>query len=110
MPDAKMEGLGKPKKGNALYAAQWTIKNTGTAPYVDSPSNGSVVIDSSGQQFDTTYRESNCGPSFNGRVNLLPGKLAKGCMTYEIVEGSKITSVQFGMSSGFGEIGEWNIE
>lgn len=110
VPVAKAtDGFSKPQQGNAFYAAQWIIKNTGTAPYEDSPSNGSKVIDSTGQQFDTTFADTNCGPSFGGSVKLLPGKVAKGCLTYEIAKTSKITSAQFSTASGFGETGEWNI-
>ncbi|MEU4347018.1 DUF4352 domain-containing protein [Streptomyces sp. NPDC023838] len=99
-PDASMR----------FVAVQFRLKNTGTAVYNDSPSNGAKVVDTQGQQFDATYGDTNAGPAFPGSVTIAPGDTGLGFITFEVSVASKIAKVQFAMNSGFsGNTGQWTV-
>lgn len=99
-----------PGAGMRFLAVQFRLKNTGTAVYKDSPSNGATVVDTQGQQFDTAYEDTSAGPGFPGSVTIAPGDTGLGFITFEVPTSSKITKVQFAMNSGFsGNAGQWNV-
>lgn len=99
-----------PDKGKRYYAAQFIIKNVGTAPYDDSPTNGAVAVDSEGQQFESTFISDLAGGApFPGSVKIKTGDKAKGYIVYEVPKKAKIVALQFGQDSGFGDTGEWKL-
>ncbi|MET7716179.1 DUF4352 domain-containing protein [Streptomyces sp. NPDC005407] len=86
------------------------MKNTGTAVYSDSPSVGARLVDTQGQQFDSTYDDSAAGAGIPGSITIAPGDVGLGFITFEVPTDSKITKVQFAMTSGFpGNTGQWNV-
>lgn len=99
----------KSAAGKRFVAVQFVIENVGQYAYEDSPSNGSKVIDAEDQQFPATFQESNAGPALPSGAKLAPGKSLKGFLTYEVPTSAKLTGVQFGVDSGFGETGEWRL-
>ncbi|MDX2294365.1 MULTISPECIES: DUF4352 domain-containing protein [Streptomyces] len=107
--DAKNQ-YASPDAGMRFVAVQFRLKNTGTAVYKDSPSNGAKVVDTQGQQFDATYEDTNAGPGFPGSITIAPGDTGLGFITFEVPTSSKIAKVQFAMNSGFsGNAGQWNV-
>jgi hypothetical protein len=99
-----------PDAGKRFVAVQFRLKNTGTAVYSDSPSNGARLVDTQGQQFDTTYEDTAAGPGFPGSVTVAPGDTALGFITFEVPADSTIAKVQFAMNSGFAPTtGQWNV-
>ena len=99
-----------PSAGNRFVAVQFKLKNTGTAVYKDSPSNGATVIDKDGQRFSESFNDSTAGPSFPASVTISPGKTALGFITFEVPRASRIVGVQFAMDSGFSDdVGEWQV-
>lgn len=98
-----------PEAGKRFVAVQFKIANTGKVSYDDAPSNVAKVIDSEGQQFDSTIADTTAGPSLPASVKLAPGGTAKGYITCEVPKNAKITGVQFSMDSGFGRTGEWKV-
>ena len=99
-----------PSAGKRFVAVQSRLKNTGTAAYKDSPSNGATVIDKDGQRFSESFNDSTAGPSFPASVTISPGKTALGFITFEVPRASRIVGVQFAMDSGFSDdVGEWQI-
>ncbi|MFJ2829048.1 DUF4352 domain-containing protein [Streptomyces sp. NPDC087263] len=99
-----------PEAGTRFVAVQFRLKNTGTAVYDDSPSNGAKVVDTQGQQFDATIEDTTAGPSFPGSVTVASGDTGLGFITFEVPTASKIAKVQFALNSGFsGNTGQWNV-
>ncbi|PNG21753.1 hypothetical protein C1J00_12990 [Streptomyces cahuitamycinicus] len=99
-----------PDAGKRFVAVQFRLKNTGTAAYSDSPSNGARLVDAQGQSFDPTYEDTAAGPGFPGSVTAAPGDSVLGFITFEVPVGSRIAKVQFTMSSGFaGDTGQWEV-
>ncbi|MGW3287272.1 DUF4352 domain-containing protein [Streptomyces sp. NPDC001002] len=99
-----------PSAGQHYVSVQFRLKNTGTAVYKDSPSNGATVIDKAGQRFTSTVANTTAGPEFPGSVTIRPGKSALGFITFEVADGSRVVSVQFAMNSGFSDdVGEWTV-
>jgi hypothetical protein len=100
----------KPQDGMRYAAVQFKIVNTGTVPYEDSPSNGARLIDTDGQQFQSTIvSKLKAGAVFPGSVKLAKGGTALGYVVFEVPKAAKITGVQFGMDSGFAETAEWVV-
>lgn len=99
-----------PEAGTRFVAVQFRLKNTGTAVYNDSPSNGAKIVDTQGQQFSPSYNDTGAGPSFPGRVTVAPGDTGLGFLTFEVPKTSKIAKVQFAMNSGFSpNTGQWTV-
>jgi hypothetical protein len=110
-PTKSTDGFSKAASGMRYVAVQFQIKNTGTIPYEDSPSNGAKVADADGQQFDSTIVSSvKAGPILPASVKLTPGGKALGYVVFEVPTKSKVKAVQFGMDSGFGSSGEWVVK
>jgi hypothetical protein len=99
-----------PSPGDRFVSVQFKLKNTGTAVYNDSPSNGATVIDKDGQRFSASLNNSTAGPSFPGSITIRPGKTALGFITFEVPKASRVATVQFAMDSGFSDdVGEWQV-
>ncbi|MDA5281630.1 DUF4352 domain-containing protein [Streptomyces sp. Isolate_45] len=99
-----------PDAGSRLVAVQFRLKNTGTAVYQDSPSNGAKVVDEQGQQFGSAYQDTTAGPGFPGSITVAPGDTGLGFITFEVPKASRVTMVQFAMNSGFSpNTGQWRV-
>lgn len=100
-----------PSAGTRWFAAQFTIAPAADSNgYDDAPSNGAKAIDDQGQQYDAEIGDPiTAGPAFGGDVKVLAGKTAKGWLVFEVPKTATITSVQFGLSSGFSATGEWIV-
>ncbi|MDF9816945.1 DUF4352 domain-containing protein [Streptomyces sp. SPB162] len=100
-----------PDQGNRFVAVQFRLRNTGTAVYADSPSNGAQVVDTLGQAFNATIADTNAGPGFPGSVRLTPGSTALGFVTFEVPKASAIAHVHFTLNSGFAaDTGQWTVQ
>ncbi|GAA2880944.1 hypothetical protein GCM10010517_43740 [Streptosporangium fragile] len=98
----------KPRDGNRFYAVELTLANTGQAVYSDSPSNGAFLIDSEGQQYQTTFGDVQEGVVFSGSVTMSAGDKRKGLLIFEVPKSTKISKLQFALNSGFADQkGEW---
>jgi hypothetical protein len=100
-----------PQSGNRFAAVQFRLHNVGTASYDDSPSNGAKVGDAEAQQFNSTIiaQKISAGPLLPASVKLAPNGTAVGWVVFEVPKASKLTMVQFGLESGFGQTGEWKV-
>jgi hypothetical protein len=99
-----------PGAGNRLVAVQFRLRNTGTAPYDDSPANGAKVLDAQGHQFESSFLDTKAGPSLPSQTRVAPGGTALGYITFEVPKTAKITGVQFGLNSGLADqTGEWTL-
>jgi len=96
--------------GDRLYAVQFRLRDTGSAAYSDSPSNGAAVVDSAGQSYQSALdNAAGCVP-FPGSENIAPGASGLGCIVFEVPQSAKITEVQFTLDSGFAsQTGQWNV-
>lgn len=96
--------------GDRLYAVQFRLRDSGSAAYSDSPSNGAAVVDSAGQSYQSGFETVAGCQSFPGSENIASGASGLGCIVFEVPESAKITEVQFTLDSGFGpQTGQWNV-
>jgi hypothetical protein len=99
-----------PGAGKRFVGVQFQLVNTGTTAYRDSPSNGTGIGDTQGQQFQATIADITAGPSMSSDLHLKPGARALGWIVYEVPKASKAATVQFTMDSGFADqTGEWKL-
>ncbi|MFG3205261.1 DUF4352 domain-containing protein [Streptomyces sp. NPDC048192] len=109
-PGKPADEFSAPGAGKRFVGVQFRLKNTGTATYSDSPSNGAQVADSQGQQFEATIADISAGPSMSAGVRLKPGGTALGWIVFEVPKSSKLTTVHFTMDSGFADQpAEWQL-
>ncbi len=110
-PATAKESFSSPKAGSRLVAVQFRLRNTGTAVYEDSPSNGARLIDSEGQQFTASAAtDTTAGPGFPGSVTVTPGDTALGYLTFVIPTASRVAKIQFTLDSGFASsTGQWTV-
>ncbi len=108
---AERPGIFGPEKGQRWVAVRVRLKNISSSTYDDSPDNGARVIDTKGQQFDTTITTGiTAGALFPGNVKIRPGSAAVGFMVFEVPKTAKLVTLQFGLDSGFADdFGEWEI-
>jgi hypothetical protein len=100
-----------PSRGQRYFGVEFRLVNTGSAKYDDSPSNGAVVMDSAGHQYDATIADSiTAGPVLPATVRLLPGNVAKGFVVFEVPANARITGAQFTLDSGFADdTAQWSF-
>jgi hypothetical protein len=99
-----------PQSGKRLYAVQFRLDDTGSAAYSDSPSNGAVVVDSTGQSYQSSFESAAGCESFPGTENIAAGDKGLGCVVFEVPITAKITKVQFTLDSGLGpQTGQWAV-
>ncbi len=100
----------QPSSGDRLYAVQFRLKDTGSAAYSDSPSNGAAVVDSAGQSYQSSLDSVAGCQSYGGTENIAPGATGLGCIVFEVPKSAKITQVQFTLDSGLGpDTGQWKV-
>jgi Domain of unknown function (DUF4352) len=99
-----------PDPGKRFYAVQFRLADTGTAAYSDSPSNGASVVDSAGQSYEATLDDVAGCQSFPATENIAAGDTGLGCIVFEVLDGAKITKMQFTLDSGMGpQTGQWDV-
>jgi hypothetical protein len=104
------DSFGTAPSGDRLYAVQFRLKDTGSAAYSDSPSNGAAVVDSSGQSYQSGLETVSGCQSFGGTENIAPRSSGLGCIVFEVPKAAKIVSAQFTLDSGMGpQTGQWNV-
>jgi hypothetical protein len=102
----------EPEKGSRYVGVEIRLRNVGSTTYHDSPSNGAKLIGTGGQRADSTILSGgDCGGDFASDVTLSSGTDERGCIPFELKEGSKPKRFQFGLDSGFGpQTGEWSLK
>jgi hypothetical protein len=100
-----------PSRGHRYFGVEFRLVNTGTAKYDDAPSNGAVVMDSAGHQYDATIADDiTAGPLLPSGVKLLPGNAARGFIVFEIPTNARVTGAQFSLDSGFADdTAQWSF-
>ncbi|HEY3959291.1 MAG TPA: DUF4352 domain-containing protein [Solirubrobacteraceae bacterium] len=100
-----------PDSGMKYVGVVLKIKNVGTAPYSDSPSNGATILTASGRQGKTTIIASGeCSEGFASGVKIAPGESQEGCIPFELPQEDVAAKLQWTPASGFGEeTAEWSI-
>ncbi|MBF8186346.1 DUF4352 domain-containing protein [Nonomuraea sp. K274] len=109
-PATPAEDYMKPDTGTKLVALQLTLSNVGQAVYDGAPSNGANVIDSEGQQYQSTYARIREGQGFDGAARINAGDARKGVILFAVPESAKLVKFQYGLNSGFAnQKGEWTL-
>jgi hypothetical protein len=101
----------EPENGMRFVGVTLRLKNIGSVPYSDSPSNGAVILTPRGEQGKTTpIATGECSEDFADSVRIAPGESQEGCIAFEIPEGVTAAKLQWTPSSGFSnETAEWTI-
>ncbi len=99
----------EPDAGNRFVGVKLTIKNVSEATYSDSPSNGSVLIDTRDDQYDAALlTDGNC--ELPASVKIAPGDQRRVCIPFEMPKKRMAAKFQFALDSGFSdENGEWSL-
>lgn len=109
-PDRGSDEFSVAKAGTRYVSVQVRIVNKGTNTYSDDPQVATKVADAAGQNYNITFvTATKAGPQMDSGLNLAPGDTALGFLTFEIPAGAKIAKVQYGLSIGFGQVGQWSI-
>lgn len=100
-----------PESGMKYVGVVLKIKNVGTVPYSDSPSNGATILTASGHQGKTAIIASGeCSEGFASGVKIAAGESQEGCIPFELPQEDAAAKFQWTPASGFGEeTGEWSI-
>lgn len=101
----------EPDPGQRYVGIAVTLRNTGSLPYSDSPSNGATLLSSDGEQAtDEIVSGGPCGNGFGSSVKLAPGDVQRGCLSFEMPAGQAPSTFQFTLDSGMADqTGEWSL-
>lgn len=97
--------------GQRYVGVQITLRNVGSAPYSDSPSNGATLISNANEQAQSTIVSGGpCGNDFQSSVKLAPGTTQQGCVPFQLSDGQIAKTFQFTLDSGFAnQTGQWTL-
>jgi hypothetical protein len=98
--------------GQRYVGVQITMKNSGSVPYSDSPSNGATLLSSSGEQATGEIVSGGpCGNDFQSSVKIAPGDSEQGCIPFELPDGQTAGTFQFTPDSGFAnQTAQWSLK
>lgn len=101
----------QPDPGQRYVGIQITLKNVGSAPYSDSPSNGATLLSGTNEQAQGQIVSGGpCGNGFQSSANIAPGDTQQGCLPFELTKGQTPGSFQFTLDSGFAnQTGQWSL-
>lgn len=101
----------QPDSGQRYVGIQITLRNTGSVPYSDSPSNGATLLSNTAEQASTEIVDGGpCQSDFASDVKIAPGGTQQGCIPFEMPTGQSPHSFQFTLDSGFGDdTGQWSL-
>ena len=109
-PARPKSDIDQPESGQRLVGVQLKLVNVGSTVYSDSPDNGAVLVDRSGQSFNSDLASTSAGASFPGSVDISPGSTRLGYVVFAVAKSSAIDTFQFTLDSGFAEqTGEWSV-
>jgi hypothetical protein len=102
----------RPDPGMKFVGVTLKLKNVGTAPYSDAPSNGATILTASGQHGKTAIITSGeCSEGFAENVKIAGGESQEGCIAFELPQADEAAKFQWTPSSGFGnETAEWSLQ
>lgn len=97
--------------GQRFVGVQITLKNVGSVPYSDSPSNGATLLSNQNEQAQGEIVSGGpCGNGFQSSANVASGDTQQGCIPFEMPNGETPASFQFTLSSGFADqTGQWSL-
>lgn len=98
-----------PDAGAHFIAVQFRLTNAGSASYNDSPSVEARFVDAKGQVFDSSFADTEAGPSFAGQISVAPHTTELGFVTFEVPDGTTLARVQYATDLGLGQTAEWLV-
>jgi Domain of unknown function (DUF4352) len=101
----------QPDAGQRFIGVQITLKNVGSIPYSDAPSNGAALLSNINEQAKAQIVTGGpCGNDFQSSANIAPGDTQQGCIPFEMPTGQTANAFQFTLNSGFGhDTGQWSL-
>ncbi|MFJ4775849.1 DUF4352 domain-containing protein [Streptomyces sp. NPDC088762] len=99
-----------PDASTRLVAVQFSLENTGTAVYKDSPAPAAHLLNTSGQRFAGLNTATTAGDPFPDTVTLDPGGTADGHVAFRLPEDAVPEAVQFALNGGLADdVGQWSL-
>jgi len=97
----------QPNAANRFVAIRVALVNVGTAPYLDTTSNGAKVA--SGGRLRRASILDAAEPGLN-RPRLRPGGRTIGTLSFEVPKAARVNALRLTLDSGFGpETGVWTF-
>jgi Domain of unknown function (DUF4352) len=99
-----------PPAAGHRYVGVWVkLKNVGRTRYSDSPMNSAKLITGGGKTIETKILvEGECDSGWAATTDIARGKTRRGCIPFEVPNGTKLKFFEFTLASGFAdETGQW---
>lgn len=99
-----------PDASTRLVAARFRLENTGSAAYRDSPAPSAHLLDADGQRFAGLTTATTAGGPFPDTVDLVPGAMADGYVTFRLPRAAAPAALQFALNGGLADdVGQWSL-
>jgi hypothetical protein len=100
----------KPSSGKHLVGVQLRVTNAAATTYQNNANNETTIVLSNGKTTDADYNPiTGCGNFDNGQIKLASGKSGTGCVTFQVPNGDKVTTVRYGNTVFPGTAAEWRV-
>jgi Domain of unknown function (DUF4352) len=99
-----------PPAAGHRYVGVWIkLKNVGGKRYSDSPMNSGKLVTAGGDRINTHILvEGECNSGWAAGTRIARGKSRRGCIPFEVPNGTKLKFFEFTLASGFAdETGQW---
>ena len=100
----------KPASGKHFIGVQLRVHNAATTTYQNNANNETTLVLSNGKTRDADYNPiADCGNFDNGQIKLASGTSSTGCVTFQVPNGDKVTTVRYGNKVFPGTTAEWRL-
>ena len=100
-------GVDTASNGKRLVAAEFKISGM-SGTFQSDANNDAVVIGSNGQTYNDDYHSvAGCTNFSYGEYTVMPGRSVIGCVTFQVPNGVKVASIQWGGQFGEGTPATW---
>ena len=99
----------RPKRGHHWVGIRMRFQALGPGAYDDSPGNGARLA-AGGRLYKADVARPDGCPALPAAIDLAPGRIATGCVMFEVRRGDRPTAMSFWPSSRFApDVGTWRL-
>jgi hypothetical protein len=99
-----------PDKGKRFVGAVFRIKALKGSPQDEDANNDAVIVGGNGQSYTADFDDIVGYTNFaDGVIHVAQGDTVTGAVTFQVPDRVKVAKVQWGASSNFGSVVQWNV-
>jgi hypothetical protein len=99
-----------PDNGKRFVGAVFRVKALKGSPQDEDANNDAVIVGSNGQSYTADFDRIAGYTNFaDGVIHVAQGETITGAVTFQVPDHVKVAEIQWGASSNFGSVVQWNV-